>query len=68
MKKLMIVALFALPFTTAFTCSKQTPEAPPPAEMPAPPQEQMGAPADGAAAPAAPAEGAAPATPPPADH
>lgn len=63
MRKLMIVALIALPFATGFTCSKQTPP-PTPAEMPAPSQEQMGAPAEQPATP--PAEGA-PATPPPAE-
>ena len=72
MKKILAVALLALSFTTGFTCSKQTPDAPPPV---APPQDQMGAPAGeppaGEVPPPMPTEGgaapAAPATPPPAE-
>lgn len=56
MKSILAVTLLALAFTTGFTCSKQTPETPPPAEMPAPTQDTMGAPAE-----TAPVEGTMPA-------
>lgn len=66
MNKVLVTALVALAFTTGFTCSKNAPEAPK-AEVAAPTQEQMAAPAApaaDAAAPAAPAaDAAAPAAP-----
>lgn len=44
MKKVLTITVLALSFATGFTCSKQTPDMPPPEEMPAPPQEEMAAP------------------------
>lgn len=63
MRALFIISLLALSFTTGFTCSKHSPEAPQAAAPPA--QEQMAAPAPGTEA--APAPGA-PAEPPPPAH
>jgi len=62
MKKVFTISILALAFATGFTCSKQTPDTAPPAEMPPPAQEEMATPppADGAAAPA-PTEAPAPA-------
>lgn len=53
MKKVMIVTLLALSFTTGFTCSKQTPDS-------EPTQEQMGAPAEGMGEEAPPMDGTMP--------
>lgn len=55
MKKVVVLSVIALSFATGFTCSKKAPEQ---AGQPAPEaaaQTEMAAPAEGTAAPAAPA-------------